>query len=74
MLYAMFDLMERATDKLKVEEINIGCLAKDWGEKLALIGSEDSLFVYPELITSVGSELENSEDWEELRVASSGQG
>ena len=43
MFYAMFDLMEGATDKLKVGEINIGCLAQDWGQKLVLIGPEDSL-------------------------------
>jgi hypothetical protein len=74
LFYAMFDLMEGATDKLKVGEINIGCLALDWGQKLTPIGPEDSLYMYPELITSVGSGLENSEDWEELRVASSKQG
>ncbi len=73
-LYSMCDAAERATDvKLEVGEVNIGCLARDGG-KLALIVSEDPLSAYPELITSVGSELENSEDWEELlRVASSGQ-
>ncbi len=75
MFYAMFDLMEGATDKLKVGKIIIGFLAQDLGQKLALIRPEDSIYVYLELITSVGAGLENSEDWEELlRVASSGQG
>lgn len=74
-LYAMCDSAEKATDvKLEVGEVNIGCLARDGG-RLALIVSEDSLSAYPELIASVGAELEKSEDWEELlRVASSGQG
>lgn len=73
-LYSMCDSAERPTDvRLEVGDTKIGCLARDSG-RLALIVTEDDLATYPELIISVGSELEKSEDWEELlRVASTGQ-
>ncbi|HIH88892.1 TPA: hypothetical protein HA344_06770, partial [Candidatus Bathyarchaeota archaeon] len=73
-LYSMCDSADRATDvKLEVGELRMACLARDGG-KLALIVTEDDLSVYPDLITSVGVELEKSEEWEELlRVAASGQ-
>ncbi|MCX6648674.1 MAG: hypothetical protein NTV61_04715 [Candidatus Bathyarchaeota archaeon] len=74
-LYSMCDSAERPADvRLEVGETRIACLARDGG-RLALIVTEDDLAAYPELITSVGAELEKGEDWGELlRVASSGQG